>query len=103
MAVVHIAVFRWKPEADLAAVVEALRKIQGVADDIPEIIEICVARNLSKYDEGYTHVVLVRGESQDAIDAYRNHPDHVVAAAVIEAAEEHGIGVDFDAETPLEA
>ena len=39
--------------------------------------------------------MLVRGETQAALDAYRSHPEHVRAAAILDDAEDHGIGVDF--------
>lgn len=95
MTQVHIAIFRWKDDANPAELSNALQMIAGLADKVSGIIEISVAENESRYNEGYTHVVMVRGETPEAIDAYRVHPDHIKAAAVIEAAEDHGIGVDF--------
>ncbi|MDQ2972986.1 MAG: Dabb family protein [bacterium] len=64
-------------------------------DKVPGIVEIITGENTSKYGEGYTHVILVRGENQAALDAYRAHPDHAKVAETIEAMEEHGSGVDF--------
>ena len=92
---VHIAVFRWKKNVSEAQVEEALKEVAALKFKIPGIIEISCGRNTSPYSEGYTHVVLVRGQSQAAIDAYRKHPDHVLVAKRIEEMEEHGIGVDF--------
>lgn len=93
---IHIAVFRWKPDADMEALSAALDSISGLASKVPGIVEIAVAENSSRYAEGYTHVVMVRGRDQASIDAYRVHPDHVEAAATIASMEEHGIGVDFE-------
>lgn len=92
---VHIAIFRWKAEAASEEVDGALLAIEGLASKVPGIIEIAVGSNGSRYNEGYSHVVLVRGESAAAIDAYRKHPEHEEAARVIERMEDHGIGVDF--------
>lgn len=93
---VHIALFGWKETATTAEIEEALTTIESLASKVPGIVEIVCRKNNSKYAEGYTHVVLVRGETQEAIDAYRAHPDHVLAARQIEVMEEKGIGVDFE-------
>jgi heme-degrading monooxygenase HmoA len=92
---VHIAVFKWKEGVQPFQVNEALREIAALQEKIPGIVEISCARNSSPYSEGYSHVVLVRGKSREAIEAYRKHPDHVRAAKKIDAMELHGIGVDF--------
>lgn len=60
-----------------------------------QIVLKAIDENTSKYGEGYTHAILVRGENQAAIDAYRNHPDHARVATIIESMEDKGIGVDF--------
>lgn len=92
---IHIAIFSWKAPIISPALRDALLLIEGLKEQVPGIIDIVVGKNSSRYSEGYSHVVLVRGESQSAIDAYRAHPDHVRAAAVIDEAEEKGVGVDF--------
>ncbi len=92
---IHIALFKWKAEASSVELQSALLAIERLSEKVPGILEISVGENSSRFAEGYSHVVMVRGESQEAIDAYRQHPEHQQAAGVIEAAEEHGIGVDF--------
>jgi len=92
---IHIAIFRWKPSVSEDDVVAALRDVEALRPKIPGIVEISTGTNTSRYSDGYTHVVLVRGESQDAIDRYRAHPDHLAVANRIDAMEEHGIGVDY--------
>ncbi len=92
---IHLAIFRWKANVTEAKVKEVLREVCALQRKIAGIVEISCAKNLSRYSEGYTHVVLVRGLNQKAIDAYRNHPDHIALAKRIEVMEEHGIGVDF--------
>ncbi len=91
---IHIALYKWKSTATPQQIKQALDKIKAL-EKIPGIVEISCAENTSMYSEGYTHVILVRGENQAALDAYRNHPDHATAAKDIEAMEDEGIGVDF--------
>lgn len=93
---IHVALYKWNDDTSPKAIKQALRDVEALAAKIPGIIEISTAENKSKYSEGYTHVILVRGTSQTAIDAYRMHPDHIKVAQKIDAMEEHGIGVDFE-------
>jgi hypothetical protein len=92
---VHIALFRWKPDADPQRIKQALFEIESLAFHVPGIVEISCRENKSRFSEGYTHVVLVRGNSADALQAYRSHPIHERAARAIDEMEGHGIGVDF--------
>jgi len=95
---IHIALYKWKSSTKPQQISQALQEIEELAEKIPGILDIVTGQNTSKYGEGYTHVILVRGENQAAINAYRNHPDHARIAAVIEQMEDRGIGVDFIAE-----
>ena len=93
---IHIALYKWKPSASPEDINRAMRGISSLSDQVPGIVEIATGMNTSRYGEGYTHVILVRGKDQAAIEKYRRHPDHSIAAAQIEAIEQHGIGVDFE-------
>lgn len=92
---IHVAIFRWKPGVTEVEIDAALRDVAALQPKIPGVVEISCGKNMSRYGDGYTHVVLVRGESEAAIEAYRKHPDHVIVANRIDAMEDHGIGVDF--------
>ena len=92
---VHIALYKWKSSAKPSEIVDALNKVKALERKVPGIVEISWGENTSKYSEGYTHVILVRGKNHAAIDAYRQHPDHAKVARTIETMEDHGIGVDF--------
>lgn len=92
---IHIALYKWNEGITLEQISEALEEVEALASKVPGILDIVTGVNTSKYGEGYTHAILVRGENQTAIDAYRNHPDHAKVAAIIESIEDKGIGVDF--------
>lgn len=92
---VHIALYQWKVGTSDEEIDAALAEIASLEQKVDGIVEISCARNESRYSEGYTHVILVRGENAAALDAYRSHPDHDTAAAKIEKMEERGVGVDF--------
>ncbi len=92
----HIAIFKWKQGTNKTDINAALAEVEALQNKIPDIIEIRTGENQSRFSEGYTHVVLVRGKDKEAIETYRKHPWHLLVAAKIEAMEEHGIGVDFE-------
>ncbi len=98
MTFVHVAAFAWKESATADEITSAMARVAALQEKVPGVIEIWAGPNSSRYAEGYTHVVMVRGESQEAIDAYRAHPDHQSVAADIDAMEERGIGIDFETE-----
>lgn len=87
---IHIALYKWKPEVDAESIATAFTAVEALADKVPGIVEISTAKNTSRYSEGFTHVILVRGETQESIDAYRAHPDHVKVARAIDAMEASG-------------
>ncbi len=93
---VHLALYKWKAETPKEELKKTLDQIVSLKDKVEGIVEIVWAENQSKYSEGYSHVILVRGKDQKALDEYRTHPDHESAAKIIESFEEHGIGVDFN-------
>lgn len=93
---VHIALYKWKSGNAEGEIERALATIKNLGDKIPGVVEIVTAENTSKYNEGYTHVILVRGENQIAIDAYRAHPDHLEVAERLSKMEDLSIGVDFE-------
>ena len=92
---IHVALYHWKDGTSEEKINHALAKIAALEQKIDGIVEISCAKNNSKYAEGYTHVILVRGKDAKALAAYRTHPDHEIAAKIIESIEERGIGVDF--------
>jgi hypothetical protein len=92
---VHVAIFRWKAGTPADAVTSALADVRALEQKIPGVQAIYCGENFSKWAEGYTHAVVVVAQDQQALDAYRKHPDHEAVAAKIEAMEDRGIGVDF--------
>jgi stress responsive alpha/beta barrel protein len=97
---VHIAIYKWKESVTPPQIEHALAAVEAIAEKVPGIVEISTGHNTSPFSEGYSHVILLRGQNQAAIDEYRNHPDHIRVARDIEAMEDRGIGVDFVTKQP---
>jgi thiamine biosynthesis lipoprotein ApbE len=92
---IHIALYKWKETVTSRQISQVLQDVEFLATKVTGILDITTGKNTSKYGKGYTHVILVRGKDQAAIDAYRNHPGHSKVARIIDAMEDRGIGVDF--------
>ncbi|HSH55375.1 MAG TPA: Dabb family protein [Candidatus Limnocylindrales bacterium] len=92
---IHLALYKWKDSATREQIEVVFRTLTALGPKIPGLIGIACAKNESKYNEGYTHVIFVRGKNQTAIDAYRSHPEHLKIASIVESMEDRGIGVDF--------
>jgi hypothetical protein len=93
---IHIAIFKWKETASRMEIEKALDIIRSVSKRVEGIQSIYCGANTSKWGQGFTDAVVVIGESQSAIDAYRADQVHQEAAKLIESMELDGIGVDLD-------
>lgn len=94
--IVHIALFKWKPNVSQEAIEKAMADIRALKDKVDGVIDIRCGPNFSKWNEGYTHAFLVLAKDRNALDAYRNHPDHVDAAERIDEMDGGSIGIDFE-------
>lgn len=92
---VHIAIYRWKEDAPIPDLEETMDKLRGMAEDVPGIRLITWGRNTNKWAEGFTHAILIIGETEEDIEKYRKHPLHKEVADFIDTWEGFGVGVDF--------
>jgi hypothetical protein len=92
---IHVALFKWKDGTSRSAVEAALDEVRSVSRRVPGLRGIYCGPNTSKWSQGFTDAVVVVGESQAAIDAYRADTVHQHAAKLIEEMELDGIGIDF--------
>ena len=92
---IHIAMFCWKASATAKKIDNALNQIASLANKVPDIIDIRCGKNIHPESKGLTHAIVVLAKTQEALDAYRNHSDHKVAASIIESMEADGLGCDF--------
>jgi len=72
----HIVLFQAKPDASpesLEAMLDALRSLK---DAVPGVVSLTCGANTSDRGGGFTHGLVVRFESQEALDNYLPHPAH---------------------------
>jgi hypothetical protein len=94
---VHISIFRWKPDVPDAEVDWALQEVSALRSQVPGIVEVRCRPNTSPYAGGRSHIVVVRGESEEPIARYRSHPLHAALAERLEGAAEPSMEVELPA------
>ena len=94
--IIHVALFSWKPGTKEKEINRALNDVKLLKKKVDGLIDIKCGENFSKWNEGFTHAVIVMAKTRTALDAYRFHPFHKKVADKIEKMEEKSIGVDFE-------
>jgi hypothetical protein len=95
MAVIHIALFKWKKGTSDDVVKATLEKVKKLKSKIAGILDIFVGLNYHPESKGLTHGIVIVAENQQALDAYRSNPEHKTIAETIEFMEQDGLGFDF--------
>jgi Stress responsive A/B Barrel Domain len=93
---IHIAIFKWKEGTSEEEVEEMLAVIRDLRTKVPGVRDIRCGKNYHRAAQGFTHGVVVFADDRAALQAYRNHPDHLRVAPTFEILELDGIGFDFD-------
>jgi len=96
MTVVHVAIFKWKPEVTPERIAAVLEKVRALAHQVPGIRSIHCGTNQTNRAPGFTHAIVVLFDSPAAMEAYNTHPAHkAVGAEIDEVMADRIIGVDF--------
>ena len=74
----HVVLFKFKEEADQAAIKKIETAFAGLAETIPEISDFEWGLNNSPegLDKGFTHCFFVSFNDEAARERYLPHPDH---------------------------
>ncbi len=95
--VMHIVLFKWKPEArqeEIERVMEALRELP---EKIPGIQELTCGENFCERAQGFQHGLVVRFTDRAALDAYGPHPAHQeVVQSLILPLRESVLALDYE-------
>ncbi len=72
----HIVLFKWKEDAGVEAIAEALTELRALKGHIDGITDLTCGTNFGDRAKGYTHGLYVRFNSRAALEAYGPHPAH---------------------------
>lgn len=93
---IHIALFKWKKGCSAQDVDGVMADIYRLQEQIPEVIELRAGANFGRFNEGFTHAVVVKLKDRDDLALYRAHPAHVKVAERVDEMFEHSVGIDFE-------
>ena len=94
--IIHIALYKWKQGMKPDAIKQAMSEVRSLKKKVSGVLEIYCGENFSQWNEGFTHAFVVLAKDRNALKAYRNHPDHVKVAKMIDAMDGGSIGIDFE-------
>ena len=95
----HLVLFKVRSDAGEDGVEEMLRRLRGLKEEVPGILELSCGANFSERSQGFTHGLYVRFPDRAALDAYQVHPKHqaVVTEAIRPTVETGGIlALDYE-------
>ena len=72
----HVVFFAVRPGEDASGMIQALSDLR---DAIPGVVSLSVGESFTARGKAFTHGLIVRLESRDALQAYLEHPAHVAA------------------------
>lgn len=94
--IIHVALFKWKPEVAPETINKLIGDIRSLKQQIPQIIDIYAGENFSKWAKEYTHAVVVVVRTREDLEVYRNHSAHKPIADMCDTFEADSIGFDFE-------
>jgi hypothetical protein len=90
----HVLLFKLRDPAGDAD--RLARKLESLPPKIPEIRRFEVGRDIVRSARSYDLALVSEFDSLDALEAYRQHPEHQDVAAFIAEVSEHVAVVDFE-------
>lgn len=95
--IIHIALFRWKKDVPDSQIDKLMGQLKDLKNKVDVVIDMYAGENFSRWNEGYTHAVVVITKTRVDLDKYRKHRAHLPIAKMVDEMEEKSIGIDFEA------
>ncbi|WP_026118143.1 Dabb family protein [Nocardiopsis salina] len=83
MTLRHIALFRWQDGVDDARIAEVERLLGALPGVVPELRSYSFGRDAGVSEGAFDFAVVADVDDEAGFAAYRDHPDHQAALAVI--------------------
>jgi len=93
----HVVHFKFKKDADPAAIQKVVEEFARLKAKIPVIESLEGGKNVSPegIDKGFTHCWISSFKSEADRDVYLKHADHVAFVAVLKPVLEDALVIDF--------
>ena len=95
MTVVHIVLFKFRPDVDPATRDSTLALLDGLCS-IPFVKSVKYGENFSLRAKGYTHGLIVEVETKEQVQEYATHPLHVPVVSALRVVLEDSLAFDFE-------
>jgi quinol monooxygenase YgiN len=92
----HIVLFRLKEDADDALVAEHMADFEALVDEIPEIEQLEVRRDIVGRPVSCHFGLVGQFANMDALRRYQQHPEHVEAFERLKPNLDHMLVLDYD-------
>jgi len=94
----HIVVWKYRAEVGEEARREHVARLRALTRFVPEILSLSVGADVLHLARSYDTGLVATFEDRAALDAYTNHPEHQLVAAMGRDISEHVVSVDFEDE-----
>jgi len=95
MAIIHLVLFKWKPQAQPAAIDDMMRALAALRP-IPGVDWLYTGEDFTLKAAGYTHALASQHVDRAALALYRAHPDHVAVKPGLDEIAQDILIFDFE-------
>ena len=93
--IVHIVMFQFKEENKKANMIQAKQMLENLMGAVPSLKSIDVGLNFSKEERAMDLSIITAFESEEDLEAYAVHPEHVKVVDFIKTVVEYSKVVDY--------
>ena len=93
--IVHIVLFQFKEENKKANIIQAKQMLENLMGAVPSLRSIDVGVNFSIEERAMDLSIITAFESQEDLEAYAVHPEHLKVVDFIKTVVEYSKVVDY--------
>jgi len=94
----HIVIFKFKDSSSEASVTHVISEFLLLKNKIDSLIDIEWGKNISpeNHHQGFTDCFTLTFPSLEVLNAYQNHPDHLIFQSILKPHMEKVFVVDYN-------
>ena len=92
----RLFLIKYKPEITQAQIDEGVQTFYGLKEKVPGMLDVMFAKDIKfNRERQFTHVMILSFNSEEAMKAYEEHPDHKAIAKTGPAMIENFFSMDY--------
>jgi hypothetical protein len=92
----HIVLFKFKPEAAEADIVDLEKSLNALPGLISDIISFSCGRDVLRTERSYDLALVSDFADLDALNRYQIHPDHQAVVAKVKLLASNVVAIDYE-------